>query len=227
MIKGGEVTVINLWGAWCEPCKRELPDLKRMFDRASWGDKVAFVSIHTPTEDPRAAHAEFAALMPSDKNFMIEIEAGSVSAALREDGAITKAGLPITLVLDCRREIRLPHVGELSSADFEELRPLIDQLVAELDTPFCVKATVAPVMKRKKPHPPGQTGATTGPAIGPTTGPAEPAGGCGDGRCDLESESCQSCAADCGCRADSTCKMKQEGGGYACIKNASALKMDD
>ncbi|MCB9567310.1 MAG: redoxin domain-containing protein [Myxococcales bacterium] len=39
VIKGGEVTVINLWGAWCEPCKRELPDLKRMFDRASWGTR--------------------------------------------------------------------------------------------------------------------------------------------------------------------------------------------
>lgn len=42
----GEVTLINIWATWCEPCKEEMPAMQRMYaDLAPRGFKILAVSI--------------------------------------------------------------------------------------------------------------------------------------------------------------------------------------
>jgi len=219
-----KITVLNLWATYCKPCKRELPELKRMFDNASWGDKARFVSVHAPTDEHHAAYDEYAPRMPSRENFLVEIEAGNISGALQQDGTTDKAALPLTVVLDCRREIRFNHVGELSGADFQALRPLIDELVAEIDTPFCAQppAETPKIVRRKRKVELADESTTSGgEELQPEPAKAGPR--CGDGRCNGR-ETCDSCATDCACDDTSKCAPRQSGGGYICIKGVNALK---
>lgn len=42
----GEVTLVNIWATWCEPCKKEIPALQRLYeDMGPRGLRIAAVSI--------------------------------------------------------------------------------------------------------------------------------------------------------------------------------------
>jgi cytochrome c biogenesis protein CcmG, thiol:disulfide interchange protein DsbE len=52
----GDVTLVNIWATWCEPCRIEMPAMQRLYDSlAPHGFKIAAVSIDEgPAEDVRA-----------------------------------------------------------------------------------------------------------------------------------------------------------------------------
>jgi len=42
----GQVTLVNIWATWCEPCKVEMPSMQRLYDSfGSRGFKIAAVSV--------------------------------------------------------------------------------------------------------------------------------------------------------------------------------------
>lgn len=44
----GDVTLVNVWATWCEPCKEEIPALDSMYRRlAPRGFRIAAVSVDT------------------------------------------------------------------------------------------------------------------------------------------------------------------------------------
>lgn len=249
VIERKRVTVLNLWATWCKPCKGELPDLKAMFNKAEWGDSVRFASILSQdSKSPKTAHREFAAKMPSAEFFLAEVSAGdtAITDALRKKGQIDDGGLPITVVLDCRRDVRFAHQGRLGPKNFEELRGMIDTLVAELDGDFCVEKRKKTVTTRRSTSvdPKAEAGTTAAgeleepeaivedggvPAVDPFDPPSRHAAAsrpksiCGDKKCSQGQESCNSCPEDCGCTANNECK-KNSAGSYACVLAASALK---
>lgn len=249
VIERKRVTVLNLWATWCKPCKGELPDLKAMFKKAEWGDRVRFASILSQdSRSPKTAHREFAAKMPSAEFFLAEMSAGdtAITDALRKKGQIDEGGLPITVVLDCRRDVRFAHQGRLGPKNFEELRGMIDTLVAELDGDFCVEKRKKTVTTRRSTSvdPKAEAGTTAAgeleepeesvedggvPAVDPFDPPSRHAAAsrpksiCGDKRCSQGQESCNSCPEDCGCSGNNECK-KNSAGSYACVLAASALK---
>ena len=47
----GQVVFIDFWGVWCGPCVQSIPTMKRLHDK--FGDKVAFVGIHTAGTEMR------------------------------------------------------------------------------------------------------------------------------------------------------------------------------
>ena len=55
----GQVTLLNLWGTWCPPCRRELPALARLADRLAGEPRFQLVAISCgPTgEEPTDALA--------------------------------------------------------------------------------------------------------------------------------------------------------------------------
>jgi len=42
----GKRTLVNVWATWCEPCKKELPELQRLHDRIKGRSDLAIVSLN-------------------------------------------------------------------------------------------------------------------------------------------------------------------------------------
>lgn len=230
-IKRQRVTVINLWAEWCTACKQEFPDLKDMFEAAPWADRVRFVPLASQLQiTPTAAHNEFAAIMPRTDHFLAEVVGSAATQALRADieaarrrrrpvdtiAASDLSGLPITLLLDCRGELRLAHNARLTAGEIGVLRTMLDKLVAELGTDFC---------RPPRPATPKEPTADAEPTAGdPAAIPVQkPKARCGNNKCEEPYESCRSCAQDCACPANNSCRQRTDST-YACLPAPSSLK---
>lgn len=96
----GSVVVLNVWGSWCPPCRKEAPDLQRAYEQLR-PQGVAFVGINFRDPDPAPALAfqrTFGITYPS-----IRDEGGETLLALR--GAVSPNAIPSTLVLDAQGRI--------------------------------------------------------------------------------------------------------------------------
>ncbi len=150
-ISGQKITIVNIWATWCEPCKDEMPGLKQVFELSGWGHEVHFVPIQADDESRQKAYAEFAPIMPEHSHYLAGTE---VLKSLAADDAVAEdAELPITLLLDCRRQLRWARVGELNDQNIRALEGLVDKLRAELSERYCrPKKTKIPKSQGENPE---------------------------------------------------------------------------
>lgn len=105
--------VINLWGSWCAPCRRELPAFQRLAQRAG-GVRV----IGVDTRDDREAAASlaedlgltFPTLYDPDERLRSRLRA---------------AGLPVTLFVDAAGRVR--HLDNTGALDDQALGSLVER----------------------------------------------------------------------------------------------------
>lgn len=91
----GKVVVLNVWGSWCPPCRKEAPDLQAAYTQLR-PKSVEFVGIDTNDKDKAQALAfqrTFGVTYPS-----LADDGGAALLALR--GAVAANAVPTTLVLD-------------------------------------------------------------------------------------------------------------------------------
>lgn len=106
----GRLVVVNVWGSWCGPCRKEAPELERARQRLA-ADDVAFVGV-TSRDDRAQALAfqrRFGVGYPS-----IDDRDGTVLLGLR--GAVSANSVPTTLVLDDRGRIAARISGATTEA---------------------------------------------------------------------------------------------------------------
>lgn len=173
--RSGAVTVINLWASYCEPCKREFPALRQL--QTTWGREVRYVSIQLGKEDAGALLAEMP--VPTFDLHDVGAGAGTFREKLAALGLAEKnAPIPITLVLDCKHQLRWLRARELTE-DIAQFSGFVEELRKELKSDYCAPPASA-------------GGGSTGVSPEP---PPEPR--CGDRRCDDGEDSC---CLDCGCK---------------------------
>jgi thiol-disulfide isomerase/thioredoxin len=108
----GVPTLVNLWGSWCGPCRKELPLLQELSAEA--GDRLQVVGVISKDGLPQAASfaeeagVTFAGAYDGEGELMAEL-------GLK--------GLPFTYFLDADGALVHTQVGEVTSA--EELRGLV------------------------------------------------------------------------------------------------------
>ncbi len=108
----GVPTLVNLWGSWCGPCRKELPLLQEL--GAAAGDRMQVVGVISKDGLPQAASfaeeagVTFAGAYDGEGELMAEL-------GLK--------GLPFTYFLDADGALVHTEVGEVSSE--EELRGLV------------------------------------------------------------------------------------------------------
>lgn len=119
----GDPVVINIWGSWCAPCRKEAPDLQEAWEQLE-PTGVHFVGLNVRDPDPAPAQAfvrSFGLTYPS-----IRDEDGSGILALR--GAASPNAIPTTLILDEQGRIAVRVSGIV---DTSTLVGLVDDLKAE------------------------------------------------------------------------------------------------
>lgn len=119
----GKVVVVNTWGSWCEPCRREAPVLQKVW-QARRGAGVQFVGLNEReaggVAPARAFERAFGITYPS-----LVDEEGTLLLRLRD---VPPTAVPSTLFLDRAGRVAARVIGPVTEVT---LRAILDTLVRE------------------------------------------------------------------------------------------------
>lgn len=118
----GDVVIVNIWGAWCPPCRTEAPELQKVQDeKGALGVQVLGVDVkETSPELPRDFMSNRGLTYPS-----IYDESGRAMLAFR---GLHPNTVPATFVLDRQHRVAAVFLSPVIASD---LTPIVDQLAAE------------------------------------------------------------------------------------------------
>ncbi len=112
----GQTVVLNVWGSWCPPCRKEAPALvAAASDLAS--QKVTFVGINTRDASVAQALAyqqKYKVTYPS-----LVDDGGKLLLALK--GAVPPNAIPTTLILDRQGRVAARFSGEITKVTLVDL----------------------------------------------------------------------------------------------------------
>lgn len=123
----GRVVLVNFWGTWCEPCKREMPALQAAHEQLGpQGLTVVGVNL---TDDEISQGQTLDAIRAFVDQFGV-----TYPNVLDVEGSVTNDyrifPLPTSFFIDGEGQIRYVHIGELTlndvTARFNELRIVAD-----------------------------------------------------------------------------------------------------
>ena len=122
----GRWTWVNLWAAWCAPCKEEMPRLQSFAARVSQGGgelALAFVSL----DDDERQLEQFLAAQPDTgvrSTFWLregrERDEWLAAAALGKDPT-----LPVQLLVDPKGKVRCIVNGAIADQDYPEVAAIV------------------------------------------------------------------------------------------------------
>lgn len=104
----GKVVVINVWGSWCPPCRKEAPDLQAA--SVETRDTAQFIGITSKDYDPAPAEAfvrSFQITYPS-----IYDPTGKVLLAFA--GELPPSAIPSTMIIDQQGRLAVRVLSEVS-----------------------------------------------------------------------------------------------------------------
>ena len=119
----GRVVVLDFWATWCPACRREMPELEKLYRRYQGNSRVSFwaVDMQKNGETPEKALA------------FMQSAGYTLPLALGHDerlGGLQLQGFPSLLIIDTAGRIRLVHTGYDRSEKFQaELAGEIDKLL--------------------------------------------------------------------------------------------------
>ncbi|MFJ4678447.1 TlpA family protein disulfide reductase [Kitasatospora sp. NPDC088783] len=119
----GKVVVLNVWGSWCSPCRREASGLQATSQK--YGDQVQFLGINTRDTDPANAVA-------FEKNFGV-----TYPSIYDPDGAeilkfpknsLNPQAIPTTIIIDRQGNMAARALRAIGP---EDLETMIQPVLAE------------------------------------------------------------------------------------------------
>lgn len=119
----GKVLVVNVWGAWCPPCREEAPGLRRAWEETR--DRgVQFVGIDVRDNDAaaRAFERNYEITYPSIRT------ADSAAAMLAFSSILPRNAIPSTVIVDRDGRVAARVVGKTT---YVTLRNLVTDVLAE------------------------------------------------------------------------------------------------
>jgi thiol-disulfide isomerase/thioredoxin len=126
----GKVTLLNFWGTWCPPCRRELPGLVRLADRLA--DEPRFqlvaVSCNPGPGDFDEVAAETRGYLERER---LDLRAWACTDPLGRDMLFTTIGLnafPTTLLIGPDAQIRRVWVGYRPHDEAEVAAAIVELL---------------------------------------------------------------------------------------------------
>ena len=104
----GRVAVIDYWATWCPACRRELPELQKLYGRYGNNPDVVFwaVDVQQNGETPQKASAYF---QTSGYTLPLVIDSQNSEESLSKRFAFE--GFPALILMDRGGRVRLVHIG--------------------------------------------------------------------------------------------------------------------
>lgn len=116
----GKVLVINVWGSWCPPCRKEAPDLQAASDKL--GNKAQFIGIDS--RDPGEAAPR--AFLRSHKITYPSIYDPDGSQVVKFNN-LPPSAIPSTLVVDKQGRLAVRILGTITR---DTLVDIVDDVAA-------------------------------------------------------------------------------------------------
>ena len=104
----GKVVVINVWGSWCPPCRKEAPDLQAASVETK--DVAQFVGITSKDYDPAPAEA----FVRSNKITYPSIYDPTGKVLLTFAGELPPSAIPSTMIIDRQGRLAVRVLGGVS-----------------------------------------------------------------------------------------------------------------
>ena len=121
----GRVVVLDFWATWCPACRRELPELEKVYRRHQGNSMVAFwaVDVQKDGETPEKARD-----FMKQAGYTLPVACGSEKSL----GGLHLEGFPSLIVIDKSGRVRLVHTGYDGSEQLQaNLSGEIQTLLAE------------------------------------------------------------------------------------------------
>jgi peroxiredoxin len=123
----GKVVVLHFWGAWCPPCRREMPDLQKLLQAMAQRQGIAFVILQAREKfevSKQWAEKQGIALPLADSGSTGEDDATFrlAGGGLIKDREIANR-FPTTYVLDHNGVVVFSHVGPVH--DWSQYEPFL------------------------------------------------------------------------------------------------------
>ena len=110
----GHVTVINVWGSWCTPCREEAPDFAEAYSKYK-SKGVEFVGIDTRDDNAAAVSytSQFGIAYPS-----LQDPAESLVLDLKQ--IIPATSVPSTVIVDSSGKVAVRALGGITEPELEQ-----------------------------------------------------------------------------------------------------------
>ena len=119
----GEITILNFWGTWCEPCKKELPDFDRI--ATEYADELTIYAIHSNQGFNRKA-CKYISDNYGESNMIFLKDVLSNPDDLYSDEVYFKMaggenGYPYTVILNEKGQVIFSHEGRLTYSELVKI----------------------------------------------------------------------------------------------------------
>lgn len=111
----GKVIVLNVWGSWCAPCRKEAPDLAAASKKTQ--QTAQFIGINSRDYDRAPAQAFVRAFKVPYPN----IYDPQGKLLVRFNGDLPPTAIPATLILDQHGRIAVRIVGTVSEGSLVQM----------------------------------------------------------------------------------------------------------
>ncbi|VYT82887.1 redoxin family protein [Peptoniphilus gorbachii] len=117
------LTLVNVWGTFCGPCKEEMPDLAKLYDE--YKDKMNFLGVVVDTNVNMDTNVEEAQQIIKDSGVNYK---NIMPNPTTEDTLVNITAMPTTFFVNSEGKVLGGFVGK---ADKDSLKATIDKLLEE------------------------------------------------------------------------------------------------
>ncbi len=108
--KDGKIAVINLWATWCPPCREEMPELQRFYDKYRDNDRIKFYAINH--NESMGTIKDFLAASKYSFPVLLDLEGLGVKM-------LATRGIPTTVVVDQKGIVVFRKIGPVTMQELE------------------------------------------------------------------------------------------------------------